>query len=380
MKFVEIFRDKEVSKLMHGCDDFDIDEVLEIEMFKDSQMVLQKWCLQHLTPPFRFSNEKPLVIAPIETFAESSFYEAKPVVSVFIIAYNHEAFIEQAIESVLEQDFKEPYEILISDDASTDKTIAICRAYQAKYPDKIAIISAKKNTEYRLRLWVQEMARGAYCAFLEGDDYWCSPTRLTRQVELMRSSQADVCFGRTDRVKNDGSSTGEIMGMASVYDAATGANPKALPHMSSWLFATDFLRDMKRAFGSLAIYSDMQIVPFACAMGKAVVLPEIISCYRLTGEGLWTRLSMSDSAWCVFTQWILSWAFLPKWYRTRQLWKSVQHAVLCVLKYSQTSEIEQHRIKILQACWRATCPWWNVFAQINFRRRLRRYEKKVPRA
>lgn len=346
-------------------------------MFCPDQVSLQKWCLKHLTPPFRFSNEKPLTVAPIDTFAADSFYAVKPVVSVFIVAYNHEAFIAQTIESVLEQDFNEPYEILISDDASTDKTVEICRTYQDRYPDKIAIISARKNTEYRLRLWVQEMARGDYCAFLEGDDYWCSPTRLTRQVALMRATHADVCFAQTDRVMRDGTSTGELMGFADHYDAAAAANPNLLPHMSSWLFSTLFLRDMKRAFGSLAIYSDMQIVPFACAMGKAVVLPEIVSCYRLTGEGLWTRLSMSDSAWCVFTQWILNWAFLPKCYRTRQLWYSVQRAILAVLKYSQASEEEQRRVERLRACWRLTCPWWNIFARIKFNRRLRRYTRTI---
>lgn len=340
----------------------------------DSQIALQKFCLKHQLFPFGTSRSvEPLAITKIDTLVDASFYERKPTVTIFIIAYNHEKYIAHAIESILEQNFNEPYEILISDDASTDKTLDVCRMYQQKYPDKIAVITAHKNTAAQLSGWVRNMGRGTYYAFLEGDDYWCSPTRLARQIDLMKSSHADVCFGRTDRVLHDGTSTGERMGTPLVYTASIGANPRHLPHLSSWLFSSTFYHNIKQIFGPLAICTDSQIVPIVCAIGKVVVLPEVVSCYRLTGAGIWTSLSISDASWFAFKQWILNWAFIPKCYRTKQLWHSVQHAFFSVLKYSQKSKEEQNRIEILKKCWKHTCPWWNIVSKVTFYHKMRKY-------
>jgi len=55
-------------------------------------------------------------------------------VSVVMIAFNHENFVAQAIESVLMQQTDFEIEILIHDDASTDNTLDIIRKYQSQYP------------------------------------------------------------------------------------------------------------------------------------------------------------------------------------------------------------------------------------------------------
>ena len=62
-------------------------------------------------------------------------------ISVFIVTYNQEAYVEQAIDSVLQQSVK-PYEIVISDDCSKDGTWNIIQNYQAQYPE---IIKAYRN-------------------------------------------------------------------------------------------------------------------------------------------------------------------------------------------------------------------------------------------
>ena len=57
-----------------------------------------------------------------------------PLVSVCMTTYNHEAYLAQAIESVLAQQTSFGVELVLGDDCSTDSTAAICREYAAKYP------------------------------------------------------------------------------------------------------------------------------------------------------------------------------------------------------------------------------------------------------
>ena len=57
-----------------------------------------------------------------------------PIVSIVCITYNHERFIRDALEGFVMQKTNFPFEILVHDDASTDKTADIIREYEAKYP------------------------------------------------------------------------------------------------------------------------------------------------------------------------------------------------------------------------------------------------------
>jgi len=61
-----------------------------------------------------------------------------PLLSVACITYNHEKFIAQAVESFLMQKTTFPYEIVIHDDASTDKTASILEGYRSKFTNIVA--------------------------------------------------------------------------------------------------------------------------------------------------------------------------------------------------------------------------------------------------
>ena len=64
-------------------------------------------------------------------------------VSVAMVTYNHEAFIAQAIESVLMQQTDFDFELVIGEDCSTDGTRAIVHAYGKRYPDQIRPAAAR---------------------------------------------------------------------------------------------------------------------------------------------------------------------------------------------------------------------------------------------
>lgn len=106
--------------------------------------------------------------------------------SVWMITYNHEKFIAQAIESVLMQETDFDYELVIGEDCSTDNTRPIVQDYGRKYPERIRLLLHEKNLGGRQngRL-TREACQGEYIAILEGDDYWTDPHKLQKQVDYM---------------------------------------------------------------------------------------------------------------------------------------------------------------------------------------------------
>lgn len=124
---------------------------------------------------------------PLET-SDPDRLVAEPLVSVLMITYKHAAFIGQAIEGVVAQQCDFPFELIIGEDASQDATLAIALDYQRRFPHIVRVIHARANVGMNAngsRIFAR--ARGEFVAFCEGDDYWCSPHKLARQVDAIRS-------------------------------------------------------------------------------------------------------------------------------------------------------------------------------------------------
>lgn len=120
----------------------------------------------------------------------------EPVVSIMCMTYNHERYIETAIRGFLSQDTTYPFEIIIHDDASTDRTQEIVRRWQAAYPTIIRPILQRENimskggSPYNVML---AAARGAYVATWEGDDWWHDAHKLQRQVGFLEEHPDFSC-------------------------------------------------------------------------------------------------------------------------------------------------------------------------------------------
>lgn len=122
--------------------------------------------------------------------------DALPLVSISCLSYNHENYIRVAIESFLFQKTTFLVEILIHDDASTDKTVKIVKEYEEKYPKIIKAIYQTEN-QYQKRDGTigrlqRERARGKYIAICEGDDYWTDPYKLQKQVDFLEANPGFV--------------------------------------------------------------------------------------------------------------------------------------------------------------------------------------------
>lgn len=111
------------------------------------------------------------------------------MIAVCIATYNHEAYIGQAIESVLAQVCDEAVRIYIGDDASTDGTQAVCERYAAE-DERITYIRRPHNlglVNNTIDLYRRIMSDGCdYIAMLDGDDYWTEPKKLQLQLDYLR--------------------------------------------------------------------------------------------------------------------------------------------------------------------------------------------------
>ena len=134
-----------------------------------------------------------------------------PLVSVRCITYNHEPYIAQALDGFLMQKTNFPFEVIVHDDASPDKTADIIREYEAKFPKIIKPIYETENQYSKhdgsLGRIVNAALKGKYIAFCEGDDYWIDENKLQRQVEFLENN--DSYSMSTENARIDYLKTGE---------------------------------------------------------------------------------------------------------------------------------------------------------------------------
>ena len=110
----------------------------------------------------------------------------EPLISVIIITYNQEAYIQQAVESVLRQKVEYPIEILIGEDASTDQTGDILNEW--KHEEHLRLFHRDKNRGASANLYdLLKCASGKYIAMLEGDDFWTDENKLQRQMDFLQN-------------------------------------------------------------------------------------------------------------------------------------------------------------------------------------------------
>jgi glycosyltransferase involved in cell wall biosynthesis len=127
-------------------------------------------------------------------------------VSVLVVTYNHAPFIRQCLDSVLMQRLETEYEILISEDCSTDGTRELVKGYQQRHPEIIRLILSDQNvrTNAVVARGIQA-ARGDYVALLDGDDYWIAPDKLQRQAAFLDNHpECTLCFHNAQVLHEDG--------------------------------------------------------------------------------------------------------------------------------------------------------------------------------
>ena len=222
----------------------------------------------------------------------------KPVVSICCITYNHEPYIEDALEGFLIQETDFPFEILIHDDASTDRTADIIREYEAKYPRLIKPIYQSEN-QYSKTInqsingqFNIPRALGESLAFCEGDDYWLSKNKMQIQLQIMKEKKVDFVFHSSISKSIEGEIVNSCYtesGFVSLKDHLL-KGPQCSP-LSSIMIKKQNLNDLDKLVENFTrerlTHTFLQYCGFL--NGDAYYINKEFSIYRLALPGSWTE-------------------------------------------------------------------------------------------
>lgn len=187
------------------------------------------------------------------------------LVSIVMPTYNSAKFVAQSIDSIIAQTYPK-WELLITDDCSSDETLTIVRHY-TKIDSRIHLFKLETNSGAGpARNNSIRMAQGRYIAFCDSDDLWL-PQKLEKQLFFMRQKKCCFCFAPYYVCDASGKTTGYIPAPSSVSLTETKHDDKigfltaiydTLPYgkffmpplrkRQDWAYVLLILKKCKRAF------------------------------------------------------------------------------------------------------------------------------------
>lgn len=228
--------------------------------------------------------------------------------SVCMITYNHEDYIIEALDGIFMQQFNFDYEVIISNDCSTDNTDKIINEYiinnnKGKY---IKYYNHSKNIGVvRNSLFALSKCSGEYIAICEGDDYWITPRKLQIQVDyldlnreysmvchnafILFTHQQPLLFSKTS--EDISITMDDVVSKWAIPTASIVLRREIIDKIPDW---------------TLDIYSgDYTLILFSCHYGKIKFLSQIMSVYRVIYKGSSMSAKVKNNAKFVISQHIL---------------------------------------------------------------------------
>ena len=242
--------------------------------------------------------------------------------------YNHSPYIIETLNGFTMQQTNFPFACIIVDDHSTDGEADIIKKYVASYFDLsntggalheetddffrifaqhkvnkncfFAVYFLKYN-HYSVKKpkmpYLEEWKKIKYWALCEGDDYWCSPYKLQRQVDFLESHpDHSLCFHANYSLYNDGTKKIHRPYTNDAFDCPIqdlilcGGGFMAT---NSMLFISALGNDY-RVWAKSSRVGDGPLMLTLAARGKVGYINEVMSCYRVATEGSWTQRVLMD--------------------------------------------------------------------------------------
>lgn len=221
--------------------------------------------------------------------------QSEILISVIMITYNHDKFIRQAIEGVLNQKTRFSIELMIADDFSQDETQNIIRYYAMKYPEVIKPILRTSNLGPNPN-WLDAYSKcsGKYVALCEGDDYWTDPNKLEKQVDFLEgNSEFILCYHKVSGVIIENKITylkRECNYSFNFYDSLQNKNGNNL----SLVFKKCLDANLISFFISDLYIGDWPLECLLTLQGKGFYMNECMAHYRIHEGGI-SRKRSSES-------------------------------------------------------------------------------------
>ncbi len=128
--------------------------------------------------------------------------EYRPMVSIVVPGYNHARYLEKRLRSIYQQTYQN-FEVILLDDASTDRSAEIMQSYADRYPERSRFYPQETHVGDIFGQWVKgiERAKGELIWIAESDDY-CTDTFLEKMIEGFRYESVRIAFARCVFVQN----------------------------------------------------------------------------------------------------------------------------------------------------------------------------------
>lgn len=216
------------------------------------------------------------------------------MVSVSCTVYNHESYLKKCLEGFVMQITNFDFEVIVHDDASTDKSADIILQYASKYPNIIKPIIEKDNQYSKGAAHLNEIIfshlHGKYIALCEGDDYWTDPFKLQKQVDYLESHKAvNIAVHNAIRAYSDGKTEPFNDGVKpGVYDLIQCLYKGWFTPTASFLFRNNL--ELSPLWFENGSNGDMAVLYSNLMLGKLYYSDEIMSVYNYG-----TPCSMSSS-------------------------------------------------------------------------------------
>lgn len=225
-----------------------------------------------------------------------------PRLTVICVTYNHEKYIAKALDSFISQQADFPFQVLVGDDASTDKTAYIIADYAQKYPGIIKPVFRQRNIGAgKNSVDLYNRANTEFVAICDGDDYWTDTRKLQKQVDFLKSHPGyNICFHPVHVLYKE-------KGLAKDF---VFPNPLSHPHIyardhlafadiaranfiqsSSVLYRWKFPSGLPSWYGADTMPGDWCLMLLHADDGFIKLLPDIMAVYLRHPGGLWWGLS-----------------------------------------------------------------------------------------
>jgi glycosyltransferase involved in cell wall biosynthesis len=232
--------------------------------------------------------------------------------TVLVLAYNVEKYIEECLNSILSQEVTFDYKIYIGNDGSTDGTVSILKKYEKKYPNIVKLFLTNRIPRHHQGDYINfanlyNQVKSEYFCVLDGDDFWTDNLKLKNQITFLdNNKEYTACGHNYYLLTNDGE-------MTPAYDGKNDMNYKfftnqfedvllgiSFPYMqtSSLVYRNIFLDDecVINSFKHHMYKGDFIRTLLHASKGSVKYINKLMSVYRISGNGDWSKNSQKQNS------------------------------------------------------------------------------------
>ncbi|WP_068986193.1 MULTISPECIES: glycosyltransferase family 2 protein [Lysinibacillus] len=243
-----------------------------------------------------------------------------PLVSIITPSFNSSRFIEDTVNSVLNQTYPH-FELIIVDDCSKDNSLEMITAFSKK-DERIKIYQLEKNSgAATARNYGIQVANGKYLAFLDSDDLW-DQHKLEVQVKFMESNNYTFSFTNYNMIDEKGNSLNKTVTCPSVIDYNSLLKNTTIGCLTVMLNIEQL---GKPIMPNLQPEDTALWLKILRNNNKAYCLQEVLASYRIVGNSASSnKLKVAKKMWIVYRKSENINRLKTSWYFVHYAWNAVK--------------------------------------------------------